>query len=77
MEKTKIKLYEDQEMSIYDLSKKSNTTRSTLYKYATGQKAIDNMTVGTLRKLSAIIGISQEELYIKIKDKQEQQKKEA
>ena len=66
----KLKLYKDQEITIYELSKKTNVSRKVLYQYAKKEKNIDNMKIVNLLKISTVVGVTLEELYFKIKDYQ-------
>jgi len=70
-----IKLIEEQEESLYVIQKKLNLGMYTLYRYAKGQRRIENMPFNMLYKLSNYFGIEYGELYRKMCEYQERIKK--
>ena len=61
-----IKLIEEQKESLYIIQKKLNLGMYTLYRYAKGQRRIENMPVKLLRRLSKCFGMDVDTLYQKM-----------
>lgn len=61
-----IKLIEEQKESLYIIQKELGLGMYTLYRYAKGQRKIENMPFNMLYKLSNYFGIDMNTLYIKM-----------
>ena len=61
-----IKLFEEQTKSLYVIQKELNLGMYTLYRYANGQRKIENMPIKLLSKLSNYLGIDKYTLYEKM-----------
>jgi septum formation topological specificity factor MinE len=63
-----IKLFENQNVSIYQVQKELGLGIYTLYRYAKGQRKISNMPSEILHSLSKYFGIDVDTLYTKMKE---------
>lgn len=63
-----VKLFEEQNVSIYQVQKELGLGIYTLYRYAKGQRKIENMPSKMLRSLSKYFGIDTDTLYTKMKE---------
>jgi hypothetical protein len=63
-----IKLFEEQKISLYKMQKDLNYGIYTLYRYARGQRRIENMPINMLFDISIYLGIEPGVLYEKMKE---------
>lgn len=63
-----IKLYKEQKTSLYQIQKDLNYGMYTLYRYAKGQRKIENMPINMLFDISIYLGIEPGVLYEKMKE---------
>ena len=61
-----IKLFEEQNISTYQLQKELGLGKYTLYRYANGERSVKNMPAKTLYKLSKCLNINIDMLYSKM-----------
>lgn len=66
-----IKLYEDQEVSIYQVQKDLGLGKYTLYRYASGERSVENMPVKILQELAKYFGMDIDIIYKKMKEYEE------
>lgn len=59
----KIKLYEEQKNTLYELQNKMGLSRTWLYEYAKGRYDIEKMPVGVFMKIAQIENIEPKKLY--------------
>lgn len=67
---SKLKLFEEQDESLYKIQKNCALGQYTLYRYAKGQRKIENMPLDILFRLSLYLNIEAYDLYIKMLDYQ-------
>ena len=61
-----LKLFENQNISLYQVQKELGLGMYTLYRYAKGQRRIENMPVKLLHRLSKCFGMDVDTLYQKM-----------
>ena len=57
------KLYKNQKITIYEISKRARISGGKLYEYVSGKRNKKRMTAETLKKLAVALEISMDELY--------------
>ena len=60
-----MKLYSDQQISIYKLQKDLGLSKQTLYNYTTGKRDIRSMEIALAKKISDYLGLSLDDFYTK------------
>lgn len=60
-----MKLYSDQQISIYKLQKDLGLSKQTLYNYTTGKRDIRSMEIALAKKISDYLELSLDDFYTK------------